>query len=254
MIEDPRSHPFDGRRALITGASGGIGGALAVVLARKGADLVLGYGSNQSDAEAVAQRASDCGRTVELIRADVADPSSVSELARAAQATGPVDILVPAAGIAPVAAWDAVTPELWEQTFRVNATAPFLLASRLLPGMVERAYGRILFVSSIAALNGGVIGPHYAASKSALHGLMHNLAASTAARGVTVNCLAPALIAGTRMLPIDPQSPSDLPARIPVGRLGTTREVADLRRRSSRTPTSPTRCSRSTEGFIRARS
>jgi 3-oxoacyl-[acyl-carrier protein] reductase len=228
MSESPRPYPFGGRRALITGASGGIGGALAVVLAREGADLILGYGSNQKDAEAVAQRASDYGRTVELIRADLADACSVSELAHEALARGPVDILVPAAGIAAVAAWDAVTPTLWEQTLAVNTTAPFILVSQLLPGMVERAYGRILFVSSIAAFNGGVIGPHYAASKSALHGLMHNLAGSTAACGVTVNCLAPALIAGTRMLPTDPQSLSELPARIPVGRLGTTQEVADF--------------------------
>jgi 3-oxoacyl-[acyl-carrier protein] reductase len=228
MSEGRSPLPFEGRRALITGASGGIGGALAVLLARKGADLVLGYGSNQADAESVARRASDHGREVELVRADVAEAPSVLELARAAQATGPVDILVPAAGIAPVAGWNAVTPAVWEQTLMVNATAPFLLAHQLLPGMVERGYGRILFVSSIAALNGGVIGPHYAASKAALHGLMHNLASSTAAAGVTVNCLAPALIAGTRMLPVDPENPAELAAPIPVGRLGTTQEVADF--------------------------
>ena len=94
--------------------------------------------------------------------------------------------------------------------------------------MLERGFGRILYVSSVAALNGGVVGPHYAASKAGLHGLMHHIAARTAGRGVTVNTIAPALMAGTRMLPTDPGDPGKLPLPIPVGRLGTTAEVADL--------------------------
>jgi 3-oxoacyl-[acyl-carrier protein] reductase len=91
----------------------------------------------------------------------------------------------------------------------------------------------VLFISSIAALTGGVIGPHYASSKAALHGLTHFLAARTAADGVTVNALAPALITNTRMLPGEPD---ELKGRVPVGRLGTPEEVADLALATLRNP------------------
>jgi 3-oxoacyl-[acyl-carrier protein] reductase len=91
--------------------------------------------------------------------------------------------------------------------------------------MRERGWGRILFTSSVAALTGGVIGPHYAASKAGLHGLTHHLASQLAADGVTVNAIAPALIEDTAMLPGDP---GELAAKVPVGRLGTPAEVGDL--------------------------
>jgi 3-oxoacyl-[acyl-carrier protein] reductase len=91
--------------------------------------------------------------------------------------------------------------------------------------MRERGFGRILFTSSVAGLTGGIIGPHYASSKAGLHGLTHFLASRVAADGVTVNAIAPALIEQTAMLPGDP---SELARRVPVGRLGTPSEVADL--------------------------
>jgi 3-oxoacyl-[acyl-carrier protein] reductase len=94
--------------------------------------------------------------------------------------------------------------------------------------MIERGLGRILYVSSVAALNGGVIGAHDAAGKAGLAGLMHHLAQRVAADGVTVNTLAPRLIGGTRIVPIDPASPDAPPLPVPVGRLGTVDEVADV--------------------------
>src|SRR5213079_522774 len=113
----------------------------------------------------------------------------------------------------------------FDETLAVNLRAPFLLARRVLPGMRERRFGRILFISSVAAFTGGIVGPHYAASKAGLHGLTHFLAARLAPCGVTVNALAPALIAETGMLPGDP---GDLHRLVPVGRLGRPEEVADL--------------------------
>src|SRR5262249_33765725 len=124
-----------------------------------------------------------------------------------------------------VAPWQDVSLELWNTTLAVNLTAPFLLAQRVLPGMVERRFGRVLFISSVAALNGGIVGPHYAASKAGLHALTHHLATRVARDGVTVNALAPALIGDTRMLPVDPSTANDA---IPVGRLGQPDEVADM--------------------------
>jgi 3-oxoacyl-[acyl-carrier protein] reductase len=107
----------------------------------------------------------------------------------------------------------------------INLRAPFLLAQRLVPLMARRGFGRVLFMSSVAAFTGGIVGPHYAASKAGLHGLTHSLAARYAADGVTVNAIAPALITDTGMLPGDPD---ELRAQVPVGRLGPPGAVADL--------------------------
>jgi 3-oxoacyl-[acyl-carrier protein] reductase len=161
-----------------------------------------------------------------VFQADLRDPEAPARLIDAVEAElGPVDILAANAGISRPAPYEDVDAALFDETLAVNLRAPFLLARRVLPGMRERGYGRILFTSSVAALTGGIIGPHYASSKAGLHGLTHFLASRTAADGVTVNAIAPALIEDTAMLPGDP---GDLAARVPVQRLGRPEEVADL--------------------------
>jgi 3-oxoacyl-[acyl-carrier protein] reductase len=218
-----------GRRALVTGASGGIGGAVAAGLAGAGADLVLTYDSHRTDTEAVAALITGLGRTVTLEHADLGVAGAGRDLVERVTATaGPIDVLVANAGTGVRAAWDEVDDELWDRTFAVNVTATWQLTRAAVPGMVERGFGRILYVSSVAALNGGVIGPHYAASKAALHGLMHHLAPRVAGSGVTVNTIAPALIAGTRMLPTDPDHPDEMPMPIPVGHLGAPEDIAAM--------------------------
>lgn len=211
-----------GRRALLTGASGGIGAALAVLLAEAGADLVLTYSAHRADAEAVGRRVEGAGRTVELLQADLGEPGAGRTLVSRA---GDLDVLVANAGAAGQTPWDEVDDALWARTFAVNTTATWEMTQAVLPGMVERGFGRILYVSSVAALNGGVVGPHYAASKAALHGLMHHIAPRVAGDGVTVNTIAPALIAGTRMLPASPDGP---PMPIPVGHFGQPRDIAAM--------------------------
>jgi 3-oxoacyl-[acyl-carrier protein] reductase len=219
---------LDGRLALVTGASGGIGGAVALALARAGADLVLTYSGHPDDAEAVAAAVTGLGRAAATVRADLGAPGAGRDLAeRVTAEIGPVDVLVANAGAAVRLRWQEVDEEAWEHTFAVNTTAVWQLTRALLPGMVERGFGRILFVSSIAALTGGIVGPHYAASKAALHGLMHHLAQRVAGSGVTVNTIAPALITGTRMLPGDDSAESPAPS-IPVGRRGLPEEIADM--------------------------
>jgi 3-oxoacyl-[acyl-carrier protein] reductase len=223
------SEELQGRVALVTGASGGIGGALSRVLARAGADVALSYGGHQEDAEAVAEDVRRTGRRAVVLQADLADPEVPARLVEQARdALGAVDVLVANAGMGQQLPWDDVEPDVWAQTLAVNLTAPWLMARAALPAMVERGFGRVLFVSSVAALNGGVVGPHYAASKAGLHGLMHHLAPRVAGAGVTVNTLAPALIAGTRILPVDPNDPDAMPLPVPVGRLGTVEEVAAM--------------------------
>jgi 3-oxoacyl-[acyl-carrier protein] reductase len=215
------------RVSLVTGASGGIGRALADRLAGAGASVAVHYGRSADAArQAVAQIGSSGGRAA-AIQADLSDADAPEQLVDAVERElGPIDILVANHGRSrPRGSLDEVTAEEWDQTLAVNTRAPFLLARRVLPGMRERRFGRILFTSSVAGLTGGVVGPDYAASKAALHGLTHYLATRVAADGVTVNALAPALIENTGMLPGDP---GDLAKLIPVGRLGTPEEVADL--------------------------
>jgi 3-oxoacyl-[acyl-carrier protein] reductase len=139
---------------------------------------------------------------------------------------GPVDMLVANAGTGQRRERiEDVSDADWDAHIAVNLSAPFALARRVAPGMGERGFGRILFVSSVAAFTGGVVGPHYAASKAGLHGLTHWLAKRFAPDGVTANAIAPALIEQTGMLP---GSSEELRRLIPVGRLGTPDEVADL--------------------------
>jgi 3-oxoacyl-[acyl-carrier protein] reductase len=216
-----------GRVALVTGASGGIGAELSRRLAGAGVAAVgLHYGRHAAEAEAVAEAVRGAGVRALLVEADLGDATACEALIDGVQAElGPVDVLVANAGLGGQAAWQDVDAAAFDRMLAVNLRAPFLLARRALPGMVARGFGRVLFTSSIAALTGGIVGPHYAASKAGLHGLTHHLAARVARDGVTVNAIAPALIAETRMLPGDP---GELGQRIPVGRVGTPAEVADL--------------------------
>jgi 3-oxoacyl-[acyl-carrier protein] reductase len=210
-----------GRVALVTGGSGGIGAELCVRLAREGARVAVHYSGNRDAAAAVGDRIG-----APIFQADLRDADAPDRLIDAVEAElGPVDILAANAGLGNRASYEDVDAAAFDETLAVNLRAPFLLARRVLGGMRERGYGRILFTSSVAALTGGIVGPHYAASKAGLHGLTHFLASRAAADGVTVNAIAPALIEETGMLPGDP---GELAAHIPVGRLGRPDEVADL--------------------------
>jgi 3-oxoacyl-[acyl-carrier protein] reductase len=214
------------RVALVTGASGGIGAALALRLSSAGAAVAIGYGRNREPAERLREHLAAGGGRAMIVGGDLADPATPGRIVDAVERElGPVDVLVPNAGRAGIRSLHEVTLAEWQETIAVNLTAPFLLAQRCIPGMRKRRFGRILFLSSVAALTGGIVGPHYAASKAGLHGLLHFIAAREAEHGITANAIAPALIDQTAMLPGDP---GELAARIPVGRLGRPAEVADL--------------------------
>jgi 3-oxoacyl-[acyl-carrier protein] reductase len=218
--------PFAGRIALVTGASGGIGAELSRRLAEAGAAVALHYASNEAASDATAAEIVAAGGRALTFGADLGDATApervVGEVERE---LGPVDLLAANAGLSRPGTWEEVDAEAFDESVAVNLRAPYLLARRVLPGMRERGYGRILFTSSVAGLTGGIVGPHYASSKAGLHGLTHFLASRVAADGVTVNAIAPALIEDTGMLPGDP---GDLTQVVPVGRLGRSAEVADL--------------------------
>jgi 3-oxoacyl-[acyl-carrier protein] reductase len=217
---------LSGRVALVTGASGGLGAELSVRLAREGTAVGVHYAGNRSAAEQVAAAVVDAGGRAVVVAADLGDAEAPERLvAEVEAALGPIDVLVANAGLSRPGSYEDVDAAAFDATLAVNLRAPYLLARRVLGGMRERRFGRILFTSSVAAFTGGIVGPHYAASKAGLHGLTHFLASRVARDGVTVNAIAPALIERTTMLPGDP---GDLAARVPVGRLGTPEEVGDL--------------------------
>jgi 3-oxoacyl-[acyl-carrier protein] reductase len=218
----PADAAFAGRVALVTGGSGGIGAAICRGLAASGAKVAVGYGRNSEAARALAD---ELGAGAQAFAADLARPEEPARLlADVEAALGPVDLLVANHGLGRRADWETLSAQDFDEVMAVNVRAPFLLAQAALPGMRRRAYGRVLFTSSTAALRGGVLAPDYAASKAALHGLAYFLAQRVAGDGVTVNVIAPGYVE-TAMLPGDPEQ---LGRSVPVGRVGRPEEVADL--------------------------
>ncbi|RJS93062.1 SDR family NAD(P)-dependent oxidoreductase [Salinisphaera sp. Q1T1-3] len=213
------------RVALVTGASRGIGAESAIALARAGCNVALGYNSSKAEAESVARAVRECGQKAVLIPADVSASAAAEMLVGSTEAElGPVDILVNNAGINPVYAIDELNLERWQTTLQTNLTSSFMLSQRVIPGMRERGWGRLIMMSSVAAQLGGVIGPHYAASKAGQLGLMRSYARLLAGTGITANAIAPALIETDMIADNDNISP-DL---IPLGRFGAVDEVAEL--------------------------
>lgn len=223
---EPMVRSLQGRVALVTGGSGGIGSALCPRLAAAGAVVAVHYNSDAFAAHQVAETIASGGGRAATFQADLREAGAVPNLVDEVEGSlGRIEVLVANAGLSRAGTWETVDAEAFDETLAVNLRAPYLLARRVLPGMCKAKFGRILFTSSVAAFTGGLVGPHYAASKAGLHGLTHYLASRAAPDGVTVNAVAPALIAGTDMLPGDP---GQLAAMIPVGRLGAPEEVADL--------------------------
>jgi 3-oxoacyl-[acyl-carrier protein] reductase len=215
-----------GRVALVTGGSGGIGSALCPRLAAAGAVVAVHYNSDASAAHKVVETIAASGGRAATFQADLREADVVDNLVTEVEASlGRIEVLVANAGLSRAGTWETVDAEAFDETLTVNLRAPYLLTRRVLTDMCKAKFGRILFTSSVAAFTGGLVGPHYAASKAGLHGLTHYLATRAAPHGVTVNAIAPALIAGTDMVPGDPDHLATL---IPIGRLGTPEEVADL--------------------------
>jgi 3-oxoacyl-[acyl-carrier protein] reductase len=214
-----------GRRALVTGGSRGIGRAIAVALAAAGADVAVSYRTREADARETEAQIGALGRRAVAVRADVSHAADVSRLSEHIQRElGDVDILVNNAGATRPQPLDAITKSDWDEMIAVNLTSAFLLTQAVLPAMRRHRWGRIINLASVAAQLGGVVGPHYAASKAGLFGLTHAYAALLSKEGITVNAIAPALIA-TEMVTSNPRARADL---IPVGRFGAVDEVSDV--------------------------
>jgi 3-oxoacyl-[acyl-carrier protein] reductase len=214
---------LSGQTALVTGASGGIGGATARRLHAQGAELMLAG----TRAAALGGLAAELGERVHVGLADLTDPGACEGLVRDAEvATGRVDILVNNAGLTRDALALRMKDEDWHIVIEVDLTAAFRLTRAALRGMVRRRHGRVIGVTSIVAVTGNPGQANYAAAKAAMIGMSKSIAGEVAGRGITVNCVAPGLIetAMTDRLPAEQRA--RLGAAIPAGRFGLPGDVA----------------------------
>lgn len=214
---------LDDRVALVTGASRGIGRAVAVSLAEAGAAVVVNYRERATEARNVVDEIRASGGRAMAIGADVSDARAVADMSLAVEGElGPIDVLVNNAGIGIIRGIDDLTEEDFDRTISVNLKSAFLCIQAVVPGMRARRWGRIVNISSGAARGAGGIGPHYNASKAGIEGLTRGYAARLVKDGITVNAVAPSLIE-TDMVRSGLASSPD---RIPMGRFGTAGECA----------------------------
>ena len=219
------STDISGKVALVTGASRGIGRAIALSLAEAGADVAVNCRADDAAARETCEQIKSLGRRALAICADVSRAAEVARLVKTVEeGLGPVEILVNNAGITRPQPLHEITEKDWDEILDTNLKSVFLVTQQVLPGMRARHWGRIINLSSVAAQTGGVVGPHYAASKAGILGLTHSYAALLAKEGITVNAIAPALIF-TEMVAVNPKARADL---IPAGRFGAVEEVAEV--------------------------
>jgi 3-oxoacyl-(acyl-carrier-protein) reductase len=215
------------RVALITGASRGIGAAIAVILAENGCDVVVNYLSSRQKAEAVAEHVRAIGRRASVQQADVSKRDETDAMIERARAElGPINVLVNNAGIARDRSFMKLSAEQWREVLLVNLDGAFNLTSALLPHMVESRWGRVINISSIVAQMGNFGQSNYAVAKGGLIAFTKTLAREVGLKGVTVNCVAPGFIE-TDMTSELPEKTIDMvKSMTPIGRLGTPEEVA----------------------------
>ncbi|ACB23892.1 3-oxoacyl-[acyl-carrier protein] reductase [Methylobacterium sp. PvP062] len=212
-----------GRKALVTGATGGLGQAIARALHAQGATVALS-GTRPAALEALA---AELGERASPVAADLSDKDSVEGLVPAAEAAiGPLDILVNNAGITRDNLFMRMKDEEWEQVIAVNLTAAFRLSRAAVKGMMRRRSGRIVNIGSVVGSTGNPGQGNYAAAKAGLVGMTKALAAEVASRGITVNCIAPGFISSPMTDALNEKQREGILARVPAGRLGEGAEVA----------------------------
>jgi 3-oxoacyl-[acyl-carrier protein] reductase len=214
------------KRALVTGGSGDIGGATCARLAAAGLHVIVHGNANPERAEAVAAGIREGGGSAEAVAFDVADGEATRTAIDALLAAGPIQVLVNNAGIHDDAPLAGMGDAQWKRVIDVSLHGFFHVTQPLLLPMARTRWGRIVSISSVAAVLGNRGQANYAAAKSALHGATRSLAREMAGRGITANVVAPGVIAG-RMA--DAAFPADMVKQlVPAGRAGTPDEVAAL--------------------------
>lgn len=220
---------LEGKTAIVTGSSRGLGRAIALAFAREGADVLVNYATREEPAREVVAAIQGMGRRALLHRADVADAAQIAGMVEAALAAfGRVDLLVNNAGITLPKGVLETTAAEWERVLRTNLTGVFLCAQAVIPGMIAQGGGRIINLSSTAGQTGTLSGPAYCAAKAGVIGLTKNLAVALAKHNIQVNALAPALI-DTEILYWRTEAQwKETLAGIPLGRLGSPDDLAEV--------------------------
>ncbi len=214
---------LSGKTALVTGASGGIGGAIARALHRQGASVAI----SGTRAEALEALAAELASRVHILPCDLADPAQVEKLVPAAEAAlGSLDILVNNAGLTRDNLFMRLKDEDWDLVLAVNLTAAFRLSRAAIKGMMKRRSGRIIGITSIVGVTGNPGQGNYAASKAGMIGMSKSLAAEVAGRNVTVNCVAPGFIETPMTDVLNEKLKAAILANVPIGRLGRAEDVA----------------------------
>jgi 3-oxoacyl-[acyl-carrier protein] reductase len=214
---------LSGQTALVTGASGGIGGAIARALHRRGAAVAVA-GTRTAALDALV---ADLGERAYALTADLADPQTPDRLVRDAEAAmGRLDILVNNAGITRDMLALRMRDEDWQTVLEVNLTAAFRLTRAALRGMLRRRHGRVICITSVVGTTGNAGQANYAAAKAAISGMAKSIAAEVANRGITVNCLAPGMIATAMTDKLSEPQRERILAAIPMARLGRAEEIA----------------------------
>ena len=219
------SRMFDlgGKTALITGASGGIGGEIARILHAQGASLVLS-GTRAEALEALRER---LGAHVHAVTCALHDSASVDALVKSAESqAGPIHILVNNAGITRDNLFIRMKDNEWDEVIAVNLTAAFRLSRAVLRGMMKNRWGRIISITSVVGATGNPGQGNYAAAKAGLVGMTKSLAAEVASRNVTVNCVAPGFVQTAMTDVLTDAQKSAILSRIPAGRMGTPADIA----------------------------
>lgn len=211
-----------GKTALVTGASGGIGGAIARALHAQGATVVLAG----RRLEALGALAEVLGSRVRTVAGDLGEPGAAETMVAAAEADGALDLLVNNAGVTKDGLALRMKDADWSAVIDTNLTSVFRLSRAALKGMLRRRSGRIVTITSIVGATGNPGQANYAAAKAGLAGMSKALAAEVAARGITVNCVAPGFIDTAMTRSLDEGQRAALTERIPVGRLGQGADVA----------------------------
>ena len=214
---------LSGKTALVTGASGGLGKAIAGALHTQGATVVL----SGTRVDALNTVAAELGERAHVVPANLSDPDSLDALVKDSEAAaGQVDILVNNAGLTRDNLAMRLKDEDWETVLAVNLTATFKLSRAVLRGMMKRRWGRIIGITSIVGVTGNPGQANYAASKAGMIGMSKSLAQEVASRGITVNCLAPGFIETAMTDGLGEQQHEKLLTAIPAGRMGAPGDIA----------------------------
>ncbi len=222
------SSEFEGRVALVTGGAKGIGRACCEQLATAGAKVAVNYRSSEKAAEETAKRVEEAGSAAHLVRADVSSPDEVeSMVAEVSSALGPVDLLVNNAAVYDTVSHEEATLEVWQRTLDVNLTGVYLVTWAVKGGMVERGFGRIVNITSVAALRGRPMCIPYSVSKAGVTAFTKGLSEALAAHNIRVNAVAPGLTDTDMAANLDEATRAKQIQDTPLKRMGTPEDIAN---------------------------